>query len=76
MTRMTSAMSSPTRAWKIAECSLSTGSTRAPWRRAVSSSNGPAVTSDSLLASATLPGPKHSPQPVMPSSVVSFTRIQ
>ena len=54
MIRSTRAISSPTSAWKIAECSLSTGRMLAPCRCAVSSSSAPAQTSDSLLASASV----------------------
>ena len=39
------------RHWKIALCSLSTGTSVAPPSRAVSTSSAPASTSDSLLAS-------------------------
>ena len=39
-------------AWKIAECSLSTGRIRPPHDPAMSISSGPAATSDSLFASA------------------------
>ncbi len=52
ITRSTAEMSSPMSAWKMAECSLSTGSTVAPWARAVAISSGPALTRLSLLASA------------------------
>jgi K+-transporting ATPase c subunit len=39
--------------WKIALCSLSIGTSWAAPARAASTSNGPATTSDSLLASST-----------------------
>ena len=42
------------RAWKIAECSLSTGRIVAPRRRARSMTSGPATTRVSLFASATI----------------------
>ena len=54
VTRSTAAASSPASAWKMAECSLSTGRMRAPWRRAVSISRGPAATRLSLLARASV----------------------
>src|SRR6185437_15492508 len=45
---------SKSKTWKIALCSLSTGSKRAPWRFASAVTSAPAQTSTSLLASATM----------------------
>ena len=50
----TSSRRFPARHWKIALCSLSTGSKVAPLERAASVINAPAVTSASLLAMATV----------------------
>ncbi len=54
MMRSTAPMSSPVSAWKIAECSLSTGRMVAPCAIASASKSGPAVTRLSLLASASV----------------------
>ena len=52
MRRLTVEGSRPSRHWKMALCSLSTGRTRRPHRAAVATTSSPAITRISLLATA------------------------
>ena len=54
ITRRTRSRRSPRRHWKMAECSLSTGTIVAPCARASGIKSAPASTSDSLLARASV----------------------
>ena len=69
MTRRTSRFVPARSAWKIAECSLSTGSRVPPRRLASSMTRGPATTSVSLLARATiLPASRAAQVPCRPAA--------
>ena len=63
ISRSTSAAVRPCRHWWMALCSLSTGSTATPRRRAASITTAPAMTSTSLFASAM----------VLPASIAART---
>ncbi len=69
MTRRTSARAPAFSAWKMAECSLSTGKIRVPRARASSIMRGPATTNVSLLAKATiLPASRAAHVPLNPTA--------
>ncbi len=77
ITRRTSLGPPQARAWKIAECSLSTGRIVAPRRRARSITSGPATTSVSLLARATvLPASSAAQVPSSPAAPTIAVRTR